>query len=376
MLFRSETARAFLGIKKKRGPAALAVIAGGRCSNEESYLLQKLARKAMGTNHVDLGVKPAWAEAAAALEAVTGPGICGPSVADLQDAGAIFVLGGELAAGNPVAAMAVEQACRLGGTVLVQVGTAERELTAWERLVLAPRQGAEAELFEALAAVLRGQPAAEQIRKAGVDGATLKRAAQLLGGAKSIILVCPSFFKQKSSKWIGPLLEAARAGGQLERGKSNLLLLAEEGNARGIVETGGAPQYLPGYVSLDGKAGLDFARILTSAEAGEIKGIFASLDGLGGPLPAGLEFLAVQCSSKSAIPVEADVIFPALPVRLKEGSFTNSAGRQEHNLSAAGGGIQPEWQVIASLARAMGEPADYGSLQEVQEEICRVVAGR
>jgi len=52
-----ETARAFLEIKERRGPAALAVIAGGRCSNEESFLLQKLARKAMGTDHVDLGVK-------------------------------------------------------------------------------------------------------------------------------------------------------------------------------------------------------------------------------------------------------------------------------------------------------------------------------
>jgi len=286
------------------------------------------------------------------------------------------VLGEELAESNPVAAMAVERACRLGSAVLVQVGTDEREIAAWDRLVLMPRQGAETELFEALAAVLREQPAAEQAQKLGLSEAELSRAAQLLGGAKTIILVSPSFFKRNGGKWVGALLEAVRAGGQLEHGKSNLLLLAEEGNARGILETGGVPRHLPGYARLDGKAGLDRAGIIASAEAGEIKGFFASLDGLDEPFPPGLEFLAVQCSSKSAIPAEANVIFPALPARLKEGSFTNSAGRQQQNLSAADGGIWPEWQVVASLIRAMGAPADYGSLQEVQEEIRRVVGGR
>ncbi len=370
-----KTGRAFLEMKKRRGPAALAVIAGGRCSNEESYLLQKLARGVMETGHVDLGLKPVWTEALCALENTTGPGVSGPSIANLQEAGAIFVIGRDLAAGNPVAAMAVEQACRYGSAVLVQIGPAGKELTAWERLVLQPRQGTEADLFRALTALVQDQPAADQAKKTGLDEADLGRAARLLSGGKSVILVCPSFFETAGSEWIEPLLEAARAAGQLERGRSNLLFLAEEGNARGILEAGGAPHLLPGYASLNGKAGFNREQIMAAIEAGEIKGLFAVLDGLAVPLPPGLEFLAVQCVSKSDIPAEANVVFPATPLYLKKGSFISSAGRRQQNLGPPGD-IWPEWRVIAALSSAMGCSTAYGSLKEVQEEIYRLVEGR
>lgn len=371
-----ETARAFAKIKERRGAEALAVIAGGRCSNEESFLLQKLAREAIGTAHLDLGVKPGWAGALCALEAAAGPGVCGPSIDDFANAGAIFVLGEGLSESNPVAAMAVEQACRLGSAVLVQVGTADREITAWDRLVLLPRPGEEALFFKALTAILQGEPAAEQAEKLGLDEAALSRAAELLKGAAPLVLVSPSFFDRDEGSWIEPLLEAAKAAGQLERGKSRLLFLAEEGNARGILETGGAGGCLPGAGPAAEQAGLDRAGILAAAEAGEIRGLFASLDGLSEPFPPGLEFLAVQCYTKEEIPAEADVIFPALPARLKEGTFTNSAGQEQLNLGAAKNGLWPEWQVVASLIRAMGAPAECGSLQEVQEEIRRIAAGR
>ncbi len=371
-----ETARAFAKIKERHGSEALAVIAGGRCTNEESYLLQKLAREAIGTAHLDLGVQPGWAEAVCALEAAAGAGVCGPAVDDFASAEAIFLLGEGLSESNPVAAMAVEQACRLGSAVLVQVGSDDRQITAWDRLVLLPQSGGEANLFQALAAVLQGQPAAEQAEKLGLDEADLERAAGLLKGAATIILVAPEFFSRNGGSWLEPLLEAVRAAGQLERGKSRLLCLAEEGNARGILETGGVSSCLPGYRRLKEKAGLDRAGILAAVEGGTIKGLFASLDGLSEPFPPGLEFLAVQCSSKGEIPAEADVIFPALPAQLKEGTFTNSAGLEQQNLSGADNGLWPEWQVVAALIRAMGASAECGSLQEIQEEIRRIAAGR
>ena len=372
-----EASRAFLEIRKRRGPAALAVIAGGRCSNEDSYLLQKLAREAMGTSHVDLGLKPALVEALWALEKITGPGIPGPAMDSLKDSEAIFVLGEDLAATTPVAAMAVERACRFGSAVLVQIGSAGEELAAWERMLLQPKPGREAHLFKALAVLVEGQPAAEAVEKTGLEEALLRRAAQLLAGGRSVILVAPSFF-ERGGEWIEPLLQAAQAAGLVERGRSSLLFLAEEGNARGILEAGGAPQLLPGYVSLNGKSGYSREQILAAIAAGEIKGLFAALDGVSGQLPSGLEFLAVMCASRSDIPAEAKVVFPASPLYLKEGSFTGSDGRRKENQVAPGasGPAWPEWRVIAALAAAMGAAAAYGSLQEVQEEMSWPAAGR
>lgn len=41
------------GIARESGPDALAFLASAKCSNEEDYLLQKLARGVVGTNNVD-----------------------------------------------------------------------------------------------------------------------------------------------------------------------------------------------------------------------------------------------------------------------------------------------------------------------------------
>jgi formate dehydrogenase major subunit len=48
--------RAADGLKRVRdrfGPDAIAVLASAKCTNEENYLLQKMARAAIGTNNVD-----------------------------------------------------------------------------------------------------------------------------------------------------------------------------------------------------------------------------------------------------------------------------------------------------------------------------------
>jgi predicted molibdopterin-dependent oxidoreductase YjgC len=40
-------------IRKKYGPDSIGFLASAKCTNEENYLLQKLARAALGTNNVD-----------------------------------------------------------------------------------------------------------------------------------------------------------------------------------------------------------------------------------------------------------------------------------------------------------------------------------
>ena len=46
-------ARRFTEIKAQNGPDALAFISSSKCTNEESYLMQKLARAVIGTNNMD-----------------------------------------------------------------------------------------------------------------------------------------------------------------------------------------------------------------------------------------------------------------------------------------------------------------------------------
>jgi predicted molibdopterin-dependent oxidoreductase YjgC len=40
-------------IKRESGPDAIAMLCSAKCTNEENYLMQKLARQVIGTNNID-----------------------------------------------------------------------------------------------------------------------------------------------------------------------------------------------------------------------------------------------------------------------------------------------------------------------------------
>jgi predicted molibdopterin-dependent oxidoreductase YjgC len=40
-------------IREQHGPDSIAFLASAKCTNEENYLIQKLARGVVGTNNVD-----------------------------------------------------------------------------------------------------------------------------------------------------------------------------------------------------------------------------------------------------------------------------------------------------------------------------------
>ena len=46
-------AEKFAEIKSQSGPDSIAILASAKCTNEENYLLQKLARAVIGTNNID-----------------------------------------------------------------------------------------------------------------------------------------------------------------------------------------------------------------------------------------------------------------------------------------------------------------------------------
>jgi predicted molibdopterin-dependent oxidoreductase YjgC len=40
-------------VKKESGPDSIALLASAKCTNEENYLMNKLARAVVGTNNID-----------------------------------------------------------------------------------------------------------------------------------------------------------------------------------------------------------------------------------------------------------------------------------------------------------------------------------
>ncbi|MEW5785640.1 MAG: molybdopterin-dependent oxidoreductase [Bacillota bacterium] len=382
-----KTADALLKLKDKYGGSALAVLGDGRCGNEESYLLQKLARAVLHTNHCDLGTEPAWAQAVEAASGTAGPGAYGPTMAELQQADAVLVVGSGLAESNPVAQMALQHAGRFGRAAVVRVGAADDTGTAWESLHLKAGPAGEAAVLQAMTAALRHEPLDKAAGAAGVDPAALSRAARSMAGFNTYTVVCPSFWQAADAAAVEALLELAREAGQLKRGRCNLLLLSASGNARGIIENGGTPWLLPGMNRLDDPAarqsaealfgaslpaapGLDRRAVLEAAANGKVKGLFAAGTVDVGEALHGLEFFAVLCGDPDAVPLQADVVFPAPAAHEKAAAFTDAAGRVRCNTQAVTNtALKPEWEVITALAAAAGAAWHLDDLAAVRREM-------
>ncbi|HET7323498.1 MAG TPA: molybdopterin-dependent oxidoreductase, partial [Halococcus sp.] len=90
------------GIIREHGPDALAFLGAPRCTNEENYLLQKIAR-CIGTNNVDNRARSCHEAAAQAMEDRLGSGGMTNSLTDLAEADAFLVVGANPAERQPIA---------------------------------------------------------------------------------------------------------------------------------------------------------------------------------------------------------------------------------------------------------------------------------
>jgi len=372
-----KTAQTLLDIKEKSGSGAVAVLASGKQSNEESYLLQKLARSVLGTANVDLGVENMWGRAYQGIYRITGPGVCGPTPATIKDSEAVIVIGSGLEESHPVAAFAVQQAGRFGDAVIVRIGGEKDRKSAWKEININHQAGAEAEVLKGIAAVLRGENANDLAKEAGIANEDLQKAAEQVAKMRSSTVVGSSFFENADSAKVDALLAMAEAGGQLESGRSDLLLLSRFSNASGTILLGGSPYFGPGFTALNGDAGLNFEEVVSAAGDGEIKGILAFGDVFVESKPGGLDFLAVSCFNRVEVPEKSDVVLPAQTPAQKTGTFTNASGQTCLNEAVlTGSSVVPlDWKLICDLAEAMGEKWNYSSLEDVQEEIQGLIPG-
>src|ERR1700726_2597956 len=95
-------ARKFSEIKAQHGPDSLAFISSSKCTNEESYLMQKLARAVIGTNNIDNCSRYCQAPATTGLFRTVGYGGDSGSISDIESAGLAIIAGANPAGNHPV----------------------------------------------------------------------------------------------------------------------------------------------------------------------------------------------------------------------------------------------------------------------------------
>ena len=155
-------ARRFREIKAEHGPDALAFISSSKCTNEESYLMQKLARAIVGTNNMDNCSRYCQAPATTGLWRTVGYGGDSGSISDIEQAALVVIIGSNTAESHPVLATRIKRSHKLRGQKLIVSDLRENEMARRADIHLHARPGTDLIWLSAVTKYIFDQGLAKQ----------------------------------------------------------------------------------------------------------------------------------------------------------------------------------------------------------------------
>ena len=417
-------AQQFTEIKAKNGPDALAFISSSKCTNEESYLMQKLARAVIGTNNMDNCSRYCQAPATEGLFRTVGYGGDSGSIRDIENAGMVLIIGSNTAEAHPVLATRVKQAHKLRGQKLVVADLRKHEMAERADLFFQPKPGTDIAWLCAITRYIldNGLEKTEFLdqwvngldeyykslepftlefaaKTCGLTVELLKQVAHMIVEANGVCILWAMGITQHSmgsdsSTAISNLLLVT---GNYMRTGTGAYPLRGHNNVQGAGDHGAHPENLTGYqnvhdpevrarfeaawkVSLPSTKGLDNFQMIEAIHAGKLKAMYlfgeeiALVDGNSNHVESALsklEFFVAQDVFFSKTCQFANVIFPASPSLEKEGTFTSTERRIQrlYQVFEPLEGSRPDWRIIQDVANHLGAKWNYQHPSEIYQEI-------
>ena len=115
----AHAASEFRRIQAKHGRDAVGGITSSRCTNEETYLVQKLVRAAFGTNNVDTCARVCHSPTGYGLGQTFGTSAGTQTFKSVESADVIMVIGANPSAAHPVFAARMKKRLRAGARLIV-----------------------------------------------------------------------------------------------------------------------------------------------------------------------------------------------------------------------------------------------------------------
>ncbi len=365
-------------VKGDHGAEAIGVLGGAALTNEDAYCWSRLAKGVLGTDHVD-------AQLGDGLPADVVLGMPRATIADLDRAKAIVVLGVDVKNETPALYLRARAAVVERGVPLVEVGARATGLTRYATTVLRHAPGAPTDVVTKLATALGGR----KTRTKAVDD--LGDAIAGRDGPIVVVLGRPSVAESPDATVHAAALLAA-VGPDVR-----FLSALGRANVHGALDLGLTPGFLPGRVTLDAgrdhvgatwgsvpeQAGLDATGILRAAADGTIKAlVLLSADPLvqfpdrslaRAALAAVERVVCVGAFAGDGLE-HADVVLPPTVWGEQRGSTTNVEGRVQRlgRIVTPDGSTMEPWRIAGEIAARLGADFDLESADEVQDEIARV----
>ena len=410
-------------IRRVHGPDALAFLNSPRCSNEETYLLQKLARAVIGTNNVDHGTGVYCNNSVNVLLEMIGVPATTNSIGELDKSDVIIVDEVDLARRLPTLGGVVIRA-KLKGAKLIVIGVRRHRVAESADLFLQIKPGTETLLYGAMAKVIEDRGLADvpfiksrcrnyesfrdQVRQydlleaeaCGVPAALIEEAALTYARAHAAAVLYSTGVESRSEDSIRSLVNLALLTGNLGKEGAGIFALSEQNNLQGVCDMGMLPDRLPGYApvtdaparaaleavwkgKIPANPGLGANSLLANRGQGKVKALWLSrydpvstaVFGDAANSLAQFELVVAQHLFMTATAEYAHVVLPTTAFGEERVSFTSTDRRIQLAEQAvqAPEGSKPAWEQIVELAKLLGAKWNYASADEVMEEIASVV---
>jgi len=386
----------------------VAVISSAKCTNEDNYVIQKLARVVLGTNSVDHCARLCHAPTVAGLVQSFGSGAMTNSIDDIGGAACILAIGTNTTEAHPVIGFFVKQAVRKGAKLIV-ANPREIDLVRYADLWLRQKPGTDVALLMGMMKVIVdeglldlsfieercedfdtfkeslngfGLDFVEQITE--VPGEKVAEAARIYATNRPSAILYSMGITQHSHGTDNVIATAnlAMLTGNIGKPSTGVNPLRGQNNVQGACDLGALPNVYTGYqavsnptikekferawgCSLSAEPGLTLTEIINVAHRGQIKALYlvgenpALADADAGHVREALkklEFLVVQDIFLSETAQLADVVLPAATFVEKDGTFTNTERRVQRVRKAIEpvGDSKPDWWITCRIAQRMG----------------------
>ncbi|MFZ3148595.1 MAG: formate dehydrogenase subunit alpha [Methanothrix sp.] len=415
-------AKRFTEIKNKYGPNSLGALSSSRCTNEENYLVQKLARAVFGTNNVDNCARVCHAPSVTGLAACFGSGAATNSFDQIEDADVLFVIGSNTTEAHPIVSLKIIKAANKGAKIIV-ADPRKIELVDLASVWLNLKPGTNIALMNGMMNVILSDgledrdfiagrtEGFEEFRKVAMEYPP-ERAAKITGVSKEEIIKAARLYAKAEKAMIiyslgitehitgtanvMSLGNMAMLTGNVGRRSTGVMPLRGQNNVQGACDMGALPNAYVGYqpvtdpniqskfegawkVKLPSSIGQTSTQMIDGVKEGRIKGLYilgedpAQTDPDTNRVKASLkslDFLVVQEIFPTETTNFADVILPAASFAECDGTFTNGERRIQRVRKAIPAICgQENWQTICQIAQKMGYPMNYSHPSEVMDEI-------
>jgi formate dehydrogenase major subunit len=423
----------FKRIQAKHGRESVGGITSSRCTNEETYLVQKLVRAAFGNNNVDTCARVCHSPTGYGLKQTLGESAGTQTFDSVMLADVIMVMGANPTDGHPVFGSQMKRRLREGAKLIVvdprsidlvrsphvaaehhlklRPGSNVALITSMAHVVVTEglvkedfvRERCEWASFEEWRAfVSRTENSPEAMEAAtGVPAADVRAAARLFatGGNAAIYYGLGVTEHSQGSTTVIGIANLAMATGNIGREGVGVNPLRGQNNVQGSCDMGSFPHELPGYRHVSDAAtralfkdawgvepqpepGLRIPNMFEAAMDGTFLGLYCEGEDIVQSDPntqhveaalRAMECVVVQDLFLNETAKFAHVFLPGSSFLEKNGTFTNA----ERRISMVRKAMPPlagkeDWEVTVMLSKALGYPMDYSHPSEIMDEIARL----